>query len=114
LSHTDGQTDGDGASSRSLHLLLRTRPTQWLFIQTVGNNNGRAVTQAVSHRVLTAGAQVRAQISLCGIYGGQSGTGTDFSRSPSVCPCRYCNVFSDYTVGSLFKTQGGFIPHYYN
>jgi hypothetical protein len=49
----------------------------------------RAMAQAVSHRPLTAEARVRSRFSLCGIYGGQSGTGTGFSPSSSVFPCQY-------------------------
>jgi hypothetical protein len=47
------------------------------------------MAQAVSHRPLTAEARVRAQVNLCGICGGQSGTGTGFSASSSVLPCQY-------------------------
>jgi hypothetical protein len=39
---------------------------------------GRALAQTVSHRFPTATSRVRAQVSLCGIYGGQSGTGAGF------------------------------------
>jgi hypothetical protein len=50
---------------------------------------GRAMAQAVSRRPLTAEARVRARVNPCGICGGQSGTGTGFSLSSSVFPCRY-------------------------
>jgi hypothetical protein len=40
---------------------------------------GRAMSQAVSRRPLTAEARVRPLVSPCGICGGQSGTGTRFS-----------------------------------
>jgi hypothetical protein len=43
------------------------------------------MAQAVSRRALTAEARVNS----CGIYGGQSGTGTGFSPSSSVFPCQY-------------------------
>jgi hypothetical protein len=36
------------------------------------------MAQAVSRRPLTAEARVRSRVSPCGIYGGQSGTGTGF------------------------------------
>jgi hypothetical protein len=39
---------------------------------------GRDIAQAVSHRLPTAVARVRAQVRSCRICGGQSGTGADF------------------------------------
>jgi hypothetical protein len=39
---------------------------------------GRAIAQAVSHRLPTAAARVPAQVWSCGICGGQSGTGASF------------------------------------
>jgi hypothetical protein len=51
--------------------------------------NGRAMDQAVSRRPPTAEARVRSRVSLCGICGGQSGTGTDYSQSTSVFPCQF-------------------------
>jgi hypothetical protein len=41
---------------------------------------GRAIAQAVSRRLHTADARVRAQVRSYGIYGGQSGTGAGFLR----------------------------------
>jgi hypothetical protein len=41
-------------------------------------NLRRAIAQAVSRRLLTASARVRAQVWSCGICGGQSGTGAGF------------------------------------
>jgi hypothetical protein len=40
------------------------------------------MAQEVSHQPLTA----EARVSPCGICGGQSGTGADFSLSPSIFP----------------------------
>jgi hypothetical protein len=42
---------------------------------------GHAIAQAVSRRLPTAEARVRSQVRLCGICGGQSGTGADFGFS---------------------------------
>jgi hypothetical protein len=42
--------------------------------------NGRATAQAVNRRLPTAAARVRTQVRLCGICGGQSGTGAGFLR----------------------------------
>jgi hypothetical protein len=55
---------------------------------------GRAMAEAVSRRPLTAEDRVRAQVNPCGIYGGQSGTGTGFSPSFSVFPCQYHSTVS--------------------
>jgi hypothetical protein len=44
------------------------------------------MAQAVSHWPLTMEAQVCAWISPCGIYGGQSDTGTGFPQSFLVLP----------------------------
>jgi hypothetical protein len=38
------------------------------------------MAQAVSRRLPTAAARVRAQVESCGICGGQNGTGADFLR----------------------------------
>jgi hypothetical protein len=50
---------------------------------------GRAVVQAVSRRHVTAEDRVRCQANMLVIYGGRSGTKTDFSPSTSVFPCQY-------------------------
>jgi hypothetical protein len=50
---------------------------------------GRAMAQVVSHQPLTMEAQVHARVNSCGIFGGQSGTGTGFSLSSSVFPSVY-------------------------
>jgi hypothetical protein len=50
------------------------------------------MAQAVSRQTLTVEAQVCATISPCGIFGGQSEIGTDFSLSSSVFPCQYCTM----------------------
>jgi hypothetical protein len=47
------------------------------------------MAQAVSRRLLTAEAQFRLWVNPCGIFGGQSGTGTNFSPSSSLFPCQY-------------------------
>jgi hypothetical protein len=50
-------------------------------MQVVKKNTGRAMTQVVSHRLLTAEVQVRARLTPYGICGEKSGTGTGSSPS---------------------------------
>jgi hypothetical protein len=47
------------------------------------------MAQVVSLRPLTAEDRVHARVNPCGICGGQSDTGTGFSPSSSVFPCKY-------------------------
>jgi hypothetical protein len=64
---------------------------------------GRAMAQDVSRRSLTA-ARVRSRVGPCRICGGQSGTGTGFSRSTSVLPCQFHSVVcrkTDYRMKRL-------------
>jgi hypothetical protein len=51
-----------------------------MFCITLLYLQGRAIAQAVSRRLPTAAARVRAQVRSCGICGGQSGTGAVFSE----------------------------------
>jgi hypothetical protein len=44
------------------------------------HNFGRVIAQAVSRRLPTVVARVRAQVRSCGIYGGQGSTGAGFLR----------------------------------
>jgi hypothetical protein len=56
------------------------------------------MTQAVSRRLLAMEARVRIQVSQCGICGGQSGTETGFSPSPSILPCQYYSTAVRYSL----------------
>jgi hypothetical protein len=47
------------------------------------------MAQEFSLRPVTAEAQVRSQVSLCEIYGGQSDSATGFSSGCPVFPCHY-------------------------
>ena len=55
-------------------------------LNTVRVKLGRALDQAVSHRSLTADAQVQFPVSPRESCGGQCSTGTDFSQGTSVPP----------------------------
>jgi hypothetical protein len=55
------------------------------------------VARVVSRRPLTAKSRVRDRVNLCGICGGQSGTGTGFSLSSSVLPCQYHSAVALHT-----------------
>jgi hypothetical protein len=59
------------------------------FSQLSNRMLGRAMAQAVSRRPPTAEDRVRFRVSPCGISGGQSCTGTGFSRSTSVFPRQF-------------------------
>jgi hypothetical protein len=52
---------------------------------------------AGSHRPPTTEARVSARVSLRGFSGGQSGSGTRFSRSFSVVPCQYHSTMAVHT-----------------
>ena len=47
------------------------------------------MAKVVSRRPLTAEARVQSRVVPCGICGGQSGTGTDFSASTPVFSCQF-------------------------
>jgi hypothetical protein len=66
---------------------------------------GLAMAQAVSRRSLTVEAQVRRQISQCGICGGQSGAGTGFSPSTSVFPCQFNSTGAPLFVKTKKKNK---------
>jgi hypothetical protein len=80
----------------------RCKPQSGLFVPLAGISEralspafwvlstvGRAMALAVSRRPLTKEATVRSRVSLCGICGGQNGTGTGSSPSTSVFPCQF-------------------------
>jgi hypothetical protein len=71
------------------------------------------MAQAVSRRPLTAEAQVRSRVGLCGINGGQSGTGTGFSPSTSVLPCQFHSTGAPLD-GKTIKTLIIFITGLHN
>jgi hypothetical protein len=52
------------------HKILYEGHSYLILIGLLTNEVGRAIAQAVSRRIPTAGARVRAQVSSCGICGG--------------------------------------------
>jgi hypothetical protein len=46
----------------------------------LSHRKGRAVAEAITHRLPTLAAPVRGRVKSCGICGGQSGTGAGFFR----------------------------------
>jgi hypothetical protein len=70
---------------------------------------GRAVAQAVSHRVPTAAALVRTQVRSCGTCGGQGGTEAGFLRVlrfplPILIPPTAPHSSGAGTMGQLWPT----------
>ena len=63
-----------------------TRVTLDIIHEIRDGSLGRAVVQAVGVRSITEDARIQSQVSPCGIFGGQSGTGAGFSSSTSVSP----------------------------
>jgi len=49
----------------------------------------KSTIQEAGLQNLTTVALIRGKASPCGIYGGQSGVGTDFSWSSLLFPCKY-------------------------
>jgi hypothetical protein len=64
----------------TISLNILTYKSSLINVVTQNYGCGRAVAQAVSRRLPTAAARVRAQVSSCGICGGRSGTGEGFLR----------------------------------
>jgi hypothetical protein len=62
------------------HLLKVFNSSSFLHGVTTSMNWSRAIAEAVSRRIPTAAARVRAQVGSCGICGGQSGTRAGFLR----------------------------------
>jgi len=75
-------------------------PQRCIFTDTNKMFDGYALAQVVSHHSLTAEAH-NSQASLCGICGGQSGTGTGFSLGTVVFPCHYHPVSTPYSLNNL-------------
>jgi hypothetical protein len=74
-----------------------------LFIKKIivaGLLKGRAIAQVVSRRFYNSVARDRSQVSACGIFGGQNGTGTGFSTTRSVFPCQYHSTAAPYSLVS--------------
>jgi hypothetical protein len=79
---------------------------------------GLAIVQVVSYWIFTAETWVCAKVRPCGTCGGQSGTGTGFSKSPSVFGCQYHSTVASYSpMYHLHMDNGavsGLVPKTYN
>jgi len=53
---------------------------------------------AVSHRLLTAAARVRAHVNPCGNYDGHSGLKKGILPKPSIVPCQYHSTAASHTL----------------
>jgi hypothetical protein len=62
------------------------------------------MAKAVSRRPLTAEARVRSQVTPCGVFGGQSGTGTGFSPSCRFSPVSFIPLVLHYLSNLVKKT----------
>jgi hypothetical protein len=60
--------------------IMRSVSGNFLIYSVLLLNLSRAIAQAVSLRLPTTAARVRAQVRSCGVCGGQSGIGTGFLR----------------------------------
>jgi hypothetical protein len=77
---------------------------------------GRALPQAVSHRLLVTWARSHPHVVPCVIYGGQAGTGTGFSGVLSIFLCQYHSIIASHSTMCLGGWKGPFetaIPHRY-
>jgi hypothetical protein len=70
---------------------------QILFVQV--HWFGHAMAQVVSHQPVT----VEAKVSSCGLYGGQSGTGTGFSLSSLVFLYHYHSTMVLHTLTLILR-----------
>jgi hypothetical protein len=64
-----------GIRNATIHHVLTYLAVMASSIKIHATNQGHAIAQAVSRRLPTAAARVRAQVSSCGICGGQNDTG---------------------------------------
>jgi hypothetical protein len=62
------------------YFILRMSQGLFMLFPYLSLLSGSAIAQAISSRLLTATARVRARTRSCGICGGQSDTGTGFLR----------------------------------
>jgi hypothetical protein len=93
-----------------------------IWVVTIADSRTRAFQQQLAEKPLTVESRVRARVNPCGIYGGQSGTGTCFSPSSSVFPYQYHStvVLDNHILsggwtmsvsGSSSDMVSSFVPH---
>jgi len=77
---------------------------------SVKSTKGSCMAQVISRRPVIAEAWVRAQVSPCAIYIGESGAGTGFSPSSSLFSCKYHSTMALHAhISSVGRTKGSFV-----
>jgi hypothetical protein len=86
-----------------LHYLVSLWYKPLVFDGGMNSVPGRAIAHAVSRRPVAAEARVHLQVSPCGIFGGQSGTGTGFSPCTLVFFWQYRSACASKLIRATYQ-----------